>query len=86
MMITAELPVHPDITATEAEVINTHAKARSQSRQGGYILKVHLANILDIASSIYDHFVVVKNKSTLFCIRIAWRSKYHAEYLFKFDF
>lgn len=57
MMITAEPPTHPNVTATEAEVINTHAKLGRKVVKEGFILKVHPANILDATSSIYDHFV-----------------------------
>jgi len=44
------------VTATVAEVINTHAKLGRRVIKENFILKVHPANIFD-APSIYDHSV-----------------------------
>lgn len=78
IMITAEPPVHPD--ATEAEVINTHAKLGRKVVKKGSILKVHPANILDTAR-LFTTTLCVENKLNLFWrIRNALRRKCRVEY------
>lgn len=72
--------MHPDVTATVAEVINTHAKLGRKVINEGFVLKVYPTNVLDIFV-VYLRPLCVKNKLTYFdTFKIAWRSKCRAEY------